>query len=162
MLRIKNEQFKALNEKELDELVDADGQLIGDEPNGDIGVSNNTEISTNPLKLKHAEKSIPTTGDDVRRTMRQPIPFPYNVWAGKMNRVTAVQENKNVITKNKVEEVIEDLVSKDENDGELKPKDFNNKLTKILKLIDDNLSDEQLERIAKKIVAQMDKPKTIK
>jgi hypothetical protein len=162
MATIKKNIFTNISEKEIDELVNADGYLIGDNPGSDIPVSNDTEISTNTLKLKYADKSIPTTGDDVRNSIRQPIPFPYNVWAGRTApSARAIPENKQVLSKNKIEEVIDDLVKKSDNDG-LTKKNFDDRLEKILKLIDGELNDEQLETIAKKIVSQMEKPKNIK
>lgn len=142
--------------KGLNELVGGDISAGGNDRN----VVGNTEIETGPVAkpfndTSDYEKGTPPTTDRVFGRYRQDIPWfaIYSYGSSRYGRGLPVRETKNskIVTKNSVEEKIEDLVKKSKN-SDLKDKNYNAKLDKVLDIINDtNLTDKELETILKTI-----------
>lgn len=127
---------------------------------GDRNVTSNSEIETGPIEKPfndHSdyEKGQATTTDRVFGRYRQNIPW-FAVYTFGSSRVGSVasdsqlrENNSTVIKKKNIEDIIEDLVKKN-NTSEIIPKDYNNKLAKVLDAIKDiDLSDENIKKITK-------------
>lgn len=146
--------------KDLNELVGGDVFSGGNDRN----VTNNSEIETGPVQKPYNddsdyEKGVPTTTDRVFGRYRQNIPW-FAVYSYGGRRVTGTvntNENKVVVTKNTVEEKIEDLVKKSRN-NDVTEKGYNSKISNMIDSIKDgDLSEKQLEDLEKAIQAKKNK-----
>jgi hypothetical protein len=146
--------------KDLNELVGGDIFAGGNDRN----VTNNSEIETGPVQKPYNddsdyEKGVPTTTDRVFGRYRQNIPW-FAVYSYGGRRVTGTvntNENKTVVTKNTVEEKIEDLVKKSRN-NDVTEKGYNSKISNMIDSIKDgDLSEKQLEDLEKAIQAKKNK-----
>jgi hypothetical protein len=144
--------------KDLNELVGGDVFAGGNDRN----VTNNSEIETGPVQKPYDddsdyEKGIPPTTDRVVGRYRQNIPwFAVYSYGGTRaaGAITTTNENKKVLTKNSVEEKIEDLVKKSRN-TDVTEKGFNPKVSNMIDSIKDgDLSEKQLEDLEKAIQAK--------
>ena len=149
-----------MKKKQLDELVGGDINALGnDKPyNGD------SEIETGPVQKAYNdnsdyEKGVSTTSDVVFSLYRQNIPwFAVYSYGGRRSQAGIVtfesEEKNNVITKNKVEEKIDDLVKKSKS-SDVTSKDYNPKVAKLIDTITDaDLTEKQLEELKKAIQAK--------
>jgi len=153
----------------LDELVGGDIFASGNDRN----VTNNSEIETGPVDkpfndTSYYEKGMSTTTDKVFGHYRQNIPW-FAVYsfggtrAGGSQTMNTVTEKRNIIKKKTVEEAIQDLLDKKNNDGEITDKNFNPKVKNILdtiKYVD--LTDSQLEELSKAIMDKKNNPSKTK
>ena len=146
--------------KQIDELVGGDFTSNG----GDRNAVDNSEIETGPYDKSYNddsyyEKNVSTTTDRVFKRYRQNIPwFAVYSYGGRRNQAGIVtfegEEKKNVITKNKVEEKIDDLVKKSKL-SDVTSKDYNPKVAKLIDTITDaDLTEKQLEELKKAIQAK--------
>ncbi len=163
MARFKKEQ--------LDELVGGDIFSNG----GDRNQVNNSEIETGPYDKSYDddsyyEKNVSTTTDKVFARYRQNIPWfaVYSFGGSRVGGLTinygtfAESSNPTIIKKKTVEEIIEDLVKKGK-DSDVKPKDYNPKVEKVMDEINDlDLTDTQIEELLKAIKDKKNNPKTNK
>ena len=128
------------------ELVGSDGSIIG----GDRNATGNSEIETGPVVKpfnddSDYEKGTSTTTDRAAR-YKQNIPwFAVYSYPSSNNQARLSETKKKIVmTKNKMEEKIEDLVKK-KSDNEITDKNYNNKLDKITDLLDNiDLTDKQI------------------
>jgi predicted DNA binding protein len=146
---------------DLEEFVDSEGGIIG----GDRNVTSNSEIETGPVQKpanddSDYEKGISTTTDRASR-YKQSIPwFATYSSRGSGSRGQVVRE---VLTKKQVEEKINDLVKKNKYDNEIADKNFNSKVSKVVDIIvDTDLTEEQMEEIAKALEAKKANPSKTK
>ncbi len=138
------------NKEQLKELVGGDISAGGNDRN----VTNNSEIETGPIEKpfnddSDYERGVSTTTDKVTSRYRQSIPWfaVYSYGGASRGIRNQVSENKNVLTKQSIEEIIDDLVKKKENDG-FKSKDYDSKFNKLIDSIKDCEFDEtQLEKL---------------
>lgn len=158
--------MKTLEDKNLNELVGGDINAGG----GDVNPTNDSEIQTGPVEkpfndTSDYEKGVSPTTDKVFGRYRQNIPwfavYSYGGLSGGAGRgLPYIKEEKpkKVVTKNSVEEKIEDLVKKSKN-GDVTDKNYDAKLDKILNIIDSSdMSDDQLDKIAKVIASKKENP----
>ena len=150
-----------IKNKPLTELVGGDISSGG----GDRNVTNNSEIETGPVQKPFTddsdyEKGIsPTTDKVVDRYVHEHPWFSRAMGnrSGSIGTILTVTRdepynqnesyNRNIVTKQSVEETIDDLVKKRENDG-LKDKNHNAKFNKVIDSIDDcDFDDKQLEKL---------------
>jgi hypothetical protein len=136
-----------LTKKRLSELVGGDIYSSGGDKN-----TSTSEIETGPIEKTHDdnsyyEKGRATTTDKVVDRYRQDIPWFAVYSYATPTRGMKVSENKNVITKNTVEEKIEDLVKKSKT-TDVMSKDYNPKIEKLIDAINDGeVSNKQLEKL---------------
>jgi len=144
--------------KDLNEMVGGDVFSVGSDRN----VTNNSEIETGPVEKpynddSYYEKGMSTTSDRVFGRYRQNIPWfaVYSFGGTRTGRGLSSQvgmtEEKNIKTKNEIEEIIEDLVSKKE-DNEL----ISNKMDakKVIK----KFSKDELEKLRIAIDDELNNP----
>ena len=154
--------------KQLDELVGGDIFSNG----GDRNQVNNSEIETGPYDKSYNddsyyEKNVSTTTDKVFARYRQNIPWfaVYSFGGSRTGGITisyGLNENNKVVKKKTVEEIIEDLVRKGE-DSDVKPKDYNPDVKKVMDKIKDlDLSEKEMEELIKAIHDKKNNPKTNK
>ena len=146
-----------MKKKQLDELVGGDINAFGN----DKPFNNNSEIETGPVQKAYNDdsdyqKGVSTTSDVVFGLYRQNIPwFAVYSYGGRRSQGGIVtfesEDKKNVLTKNKVEEKIDDLVKKSKN-SDVTSKDYNPKVSKLIDTIEDaELTEKQLEELKKAI-----------
>ncbi len=151
--------------KQLDELVGGDMFSSG----GDRNQVNNSEIETGPYDKSYDddsyyEKNVSTTTDKVFARYRQNIPWfaVYSFGGSRTGGITinyGLNENNKVVKKKTVEEIIEDLVKKGK-DSDVKPKDYNPDVEKVMDKIKDlELSEKQMEELIKAIQDKKNNPK---
>jgi len=148
--------MKRITKKQLDELVGGDFTSSG----SDINIIGNREIQTGPIEKTYNddstyEKGISTFTDVVFGRYRQNIPWfaVYSFGGHRTGGITinyGLNENKkNILTKENIEELIEDLVKKGK-DSDVKPKNYNPDVEKVMDKISDlELSEEQIEQLLK-------------
>lgn len=147
--------------KDLNELVGGDVFAGG----GDRNVTNNSEIETGPVQKPYDddsdyEKGMSTTTDRASR-YKQDIPW-FAIYSFGARRLNGVNENKKIVTKQSVEEKIEDLVKKSK-DSDVTAKNYNPKVSKLIDTIQDSeLSIKQLEDLAKAIEDKKNNSSTTK
>jgi hypothetical protein len=155
--------MKTLKKRELTELVGGDMYSDGSDKN----VVGDSQIQTGPVTVTYDNTSdyqpgIPTTTDKVASRYRQDIPWfaVYSYGGNDSTGMIRTFESK-VITKNFVEEKIEDLVKKSKT-SDVTEKDYNPKVAKLIDTIEDaELTEKQLEDL-KKAIANKQTSKTIK
>ena len=143
-----------LTKRQLDELVGGDITSSG----GDRNVTGDSEIETGPVDKPYNdnseyEKGLPTTSDRVFGRYRQNIPW-FAVYTFGGNRtglpVFGLSEDNKKLTKQNIEEIIEDLVKKGkDNDISDKTKDNFKDLLKTIEKMD--LTKIQLEDLLDKL-----------
>ena len=142
--------------KDLNEMVG--GDIFSD--GGDRNVNNDSEIETGPVQKgyndnSYFEKGVSPTTDKVVNIYRQDLPWFVQYFnRGKSNAVGTGggMAESAVITKESIEEIIEDLVNKNTSDNDLTSKDNNPKINKVIKLLKDlNLNDEQIDGVLSSI-----------
>jgi len=154
--------------KQLDELVGGDMFSNGNDRNP----VNNSEIETGPYDKSYDddsyyEKNVSTTTDKVFGRYRQNIPWfaVYSFGGSRTGGITinyGLNENKKVIKKSTVEEIIEDLVKRGK-DSEVTSKDYNPDVEKVMDKIKDlDLSEKQMEELIKAIHDKKNNPKSNK
>lgn len=138
-----------MKKHELNELVGGDMYSDG----GDKTFNSNTEIETGPVEKPYNDtsdyqKGMATTGDKVFGRYVQNIPWFAVYSYGGTRTAGTINTHENIrITKNSVEEKIEDLVKKSTS-SDVTSKDYNPKIAKMIDLINDSeLSEKQLEDI---------------
>ena len=155
--------MKTLKKRELTELVGGDMYSDGSDKN----VVGDSQIQTGPVTVTYDNTSdyqpgMPTTTDKVASRYRQDIPWfaVYSYGGNDSTGMIRTFESK-VITKNFVEEKIEDLVKKSKT-SDVTEKDYNPKVAKLIDTIEDaELTEKQLEDL-KKAIANKQTSKTIK
>ena len=155
--------MKTLKKRELTELVGGDMYSDGSDKN----VVGDSQIQTGPVTVTYDNTSdyqpgMPTTTDKVASRYRQDIPWfaVYSYGGSDSTGMIRTFESK-VITKNFVEEKIEDLVKKSKT-SDVTEKDYNPKVAKLIDTIEDaELTEKQLEDL-KKAIANKQTSKTIK
>ena len=155
--------MKTLKKRELTELVGGDMYSDGSDKN----VVGDSQIQTGPVTVTYDNTSdyqpgMPTTTDKVASRYRQDIPWfaVYSYGGSDSTGMIRTFESK-VITKNFVEEKIEDLVKKSKT-SDVSEKDYNPKVAKLIDTIEDaELTEKQLEDL-KKAIANKQTSKTIK
>ena len=158
---------RLISKKELDEMVGGDWQATG----SDFVATNDSQIQTGPVEKPYNddseyEKGLPTTTDRVFGRYRQNIPwFAVYSFGGSntgglaLNYSQKIAENKKVIKKKTVEEIIEDLVKKGKS-NDINSKDYNPKVAKIIDTINDvDLNDSQMTELLKAIEDKKNNPK---
>lgn len=145
--------------KDLNELVGGDVFAGGNDRN----VTNNSEIETGPVQKPYDddsdyEKGVSTTTDRVFNRYRQNIPWFAVYSYGGTRAAGAITSNttneSKTVTKNTVEEKIEDLVKKSRN-TDVTEKGYNPKVSNMLDSINDGeLTEKQLEELEKAIQAK--------
>ncbi len=161
--------MKRITKKQLDELVGGDFTSSG----SDINIIGNREIQTGPIEKPYNddstyEKGISTFTDIVFGRYRQNIPWfaVYSFGGSRTGGITLnyglAESKKNILTKENIEELIEDLVRKGE-DSDVKPKDYNPDVKKVMDKIKDlDLSEKEMEELIKAIHDKKNNPKTNK
>jgi hypothetical protein len=149
--------------KDLTELVGGDIFSGGN----DRTISNNSEIETGPVEKPYNDdsnykKGKSTTTDVVFGRYRQNIPwFAVYSFGGRRaggSSTTNLGEN-NIVKKQTVEDIIEDLVKKSK-DSDVTEKNYNPKVAKLINTINDvELTDAQLEELSKAIISKKNNPK---
>jgi hypothetical protein len=145
--------MKTLKKKELTELVGGDMYSSG----SDRSFVSNSEIQTGPVTVNYDNTSdyevgVSPTGDRVFARYRQDIPWfaVYSYGGSDSTGMLRTFESK-TITKNFVEEKIEDLVKKSKV-SDVTEKNYNPKVAKLIDTIENaELSDKQLEDLKKAI-----------
>jgi hypothetical protein len=138
--------------KELSELVGGDIFSNGNDRNA----VSNREIETGPVDkpfndTSDYEKGVSTTTDRRDGKYRQNIPWFAVYSFGGPQRNINLNEKKTLVTKNSVEEKIEDLVKKSK-DNDVTEKGYNPKIYKLIDSIKDGeLSEKQLSDLKKAI-----------
>jgi hypothetical protein len=128
----------------LDELVDSEGGIIG----GDRNVTSNSEIETGPVQkpfndTSDYETGVQTTTDRASR-YKQDIPW----FANYSSMGYGTRRVSETITKNKMEEKIEDLVNKRKKDNDLVSDKVSDKVEKLINKFDDKeFSEDELKKI---------------
>lgn len=148
--------MKRISKKQLDELVGGDFTSNG----SDINIIGNREIQTGPIEKPYNddstyEKGVSTFTDVVFARYRQNIPW-FAVYSFGGSRTGGIRinyglsENKNnVLTKENLEEIIEDLVKR-KSIQDVNAKDYNPKIEKVLDEINNmDLSEEQITELLK-------------
>lgn len=155
--------MKTLKKRELTELVGGDMYSDGSDKN----VVGDSQIQTGPVTVTYDNTSdyqpgTPTTTDKVASRYRQDIPwFAVYTYGGSDSTGMIRTFESKVITKNFVEEKIEDLVKKSKT-SDVTEKDYNPKVAKLIDTIEDaELTEKQLEDL-KKAIANKQTSKTIK
>lgn len=151
-----------IKNKQLKELVG--GDISGG--SNDRNVTNNSEIETGPVQKPFNDNSdyetgVQTTTDKVAGRYRQNIPWfaVYSYGGASRGLRNNIQEKKNILTKQSVEETIDDLVKKRENDG-LTDKNHNSKLNKLIDSIEDcDFDEKQLEKLKTAILNKINNAK---
>ncbi len=151
-----------IKNKPLNELVGGDISAGGNDRN----VTNNSEIETGPVQkpfndTSDYETGVSTTTDKVARRYRQSIPWfaVYSYGGASRGLRNNLNEKNNIISKQTVEETIDDLVKKRENDG-LTDKNHNSKLSKLIDSIDDcDFDENQLEKLKTAILNKISNAK---
>ena len=150
-----------IKNKQIDELVGGDINAGGNDRN----IVSNSEIETGPVAKSFNDNSDyevgpQTTTDKVASRYRQDIPwFAVYSYGGSSRGLRNAVHEKNIITKQSVEETIEDLVKKKENDG-FKDKNHDSKISKLLDSINDCDFDEtQLEKLKTAILNKINNAK---
>jgi hypothetical protein len=153
-----------INKKQLDELVGGDIYSDG----GDRNQISDKEIETGPVDkpfndTSDYQKGKSTTTDKVFARYRQNIPwFAVYSFGGSTTgglpmyygQISKLSEDKKIMSKKDLEEIIEDLVKK-KLTNDVTDKNYNPKVAKLVDTIEDsNLSDEQLEQLKKAIEAK--------
>jgi hypothetical protein len=158
-----------ITKKQLDELVGGDFTSSG----SDINIIGNREIQTGPIEKPYNddstyEKGIPTFTDVVFARYRQNIPWfaVYSFGGSRTGGITlnyGLAENKNkVLTKENIEEIIEDLVKRKISKDEIE-KDYNPDVEKVLDKISDlDLSEKQIEELLKALEEKKNNPSKTK
>lgn len=150
-----------MKKKDFSEIVN---ELVGGDMfagGNDRNPTNNSEIETGPVVKTHDdnsdyEKGRATTTDKTFDRYRQDIPwfavYSYGGTRTQGNIIAYESEKKGIVlTKNKVEEKIEDLVKKSKT-SDITSKDYNPKIEKLVDTIEDaELTDKQLEDLQKAI-----------
>ena len=147
--------------KDLNELVGGDMNSSG----GDRNIVANSEIETGPVDKQwgddsYYEKGQSTTTDKVFGRYRQNIPWfaVYSFGGSRSGRGITAEGNKTIITKNSVEERIEDLVKKTKT-NDVTDKNYNPKVNKLIDTINDNdLTEKQMEDLIAAIHAKKNNP----
>lgn len=142
-----------LTKKQLSELVGGDMNSDG----GDRNAISNSEIETGPVQKPYNDnsdyqKGMATTGDKVFDRYRQNIPW-FAVYSYGSTRTAGnnIANETLKLTKNSVEEKIEDLVKKTKS-NDVTEKDYNPKIAKIIDTIEDaEFTQKQLEALKKAI-----------
>jgi hypothetical protein len=150
-----------INKKQLDELVGGDIYSDG----GDRNQVKDKEIETGPVDKpfndnSDYQKGKSTTTDKVFSRYRQNIPwFAVYSFGGSATgglpmyygQISKLSEDKKIMSKKELEEIIEDLVKKKQT-NDVTDKNYNPKVAKLIDTIENNdLSDEQLEQLKKAI-----------
>lgn len=163
--------MRTFDKKQIEELVGGDMDSIGSDRNA----VNNSEIETGPYDKSYNddsyyEKNVSTTTDKVFGRYRQNIPWfaVYSFGGSRTGGLTISygqfnesQKNK-VIKKKNVEDLIEDLVKKGK-DSDVKPKNYNPDIEKIMDKINDlELTEKQIEELMKAIEVKKNKTQTKK
>ena len=150
-----------IKNKPVNELVGGDISAGGNDRNP----TNNSEIETGPVQKPFNDNSDyevgpQTTTDKVASRYRQSIPwFAVYSYGGASRGLRNYVNEKNVITKQSVEEMIDDLVKKRDNDG-LTDKSHNAKVSKLIDSIEDCDFDEtQLEKLKSAILNKISNAK---
>jgi len=152
-----------IKKKDLMELVGGDMYSNG----GDKMTNSDSEIETGPVQKPHNdnseyEKGMPPTSDVVFGRYRQDIPwFAVYSYGGSGAHGGNVRTFESVIlTKNSVEEKIEDLVKKT-NVFDVTEKDYNPKVANIIKtILDSELTEKQIEDL-KQVIQNKEKTKKL-
>lgn len=158
----------SMENKEINELVGGDMNSSG----GDKVTTSDSEIETGPVDKpfndnSDYEKGMSTTTDKVFGRYRQNIPwFAVYSYGGQSGagRVKSLPENKpgKIVTKNSVEEKIEDLVKKSKDSG-VTEKNYDSKFNKVLDMINNSdMSEEQLDKIKKALETKAINPNKTK
>jgi hypothetical protein len=151
----KRQIMATFKKKDIMELVGGDIYSDG----GDKNTNGDSEIETGPVHKSYDDnsdyqKGQSTTTDKVTSRYRQDIPwFATYSYGGRrsLGGLQVYETNTRVLTKNAVEEKIEDLVKKSK-PTDINPKDYNPKLANILDEINDtDLTEKQLEELKKAI-----------
>jgi hypothetical protein len=152
---------RIINKKQLDELVG--GDIFSD--GGDRNQVKDKEIETGPVDKpfndsSDYQKGKSTTTDKVFSRYRQNIPwFAVYSFGGSTTgglpmyygQISKLSEDKKTMSKKDLEEIIEDLVKKRQN-NDVTDKNYNPKVSKIVDTItDSDLTDDQLEQLKKAI-----------
>jgi len=155
---------RIIDKKQLDELVG--GDIFSD--GGDRNQVKDKEIETGPVDkpfndYSDYQKGKSTTTDKVFARYRQNIPwFAVYSFGGSTTgglpmyygQISKLSEDKKNISKNEVEEIIEDLVKKKKT-NDVTDKNYNPKVAKLVDTItDSDLTDDQLEQLKKAIDAK--------
>lgn len=155
---------RIIDKKQLDELVG--GDIFSD--GGDRNQIKDKEIETGPVDkpfndYSDYQKGKSTTTDKVFARYRQNIPwFAVYSFGGSTTgglpmyygQISKLSEDKKNISKNEVEEIIEDLVKKKKT-NDVTDKNYNPKVAKLVDTItDSDLTDDQLEQLKKAIEAK--------
>lgn len=155
---------RIIDKKQLDELVG--GDIFSD--GGDRNQIKDKEIETGPVDkpfndYSDYQKGKSTTTDKVFSRYRQNIPwFAVYSFGGSTTgglpmyygQISKLSEDKKNMSKNEVEEIIEDLVKKKKT-NDVTDKNYNPKVAKLVDTItDSDLTDDQLEQLKKAIEAK--------
>jgi hypothetical protein len=155
---------RIIDKKQLDELVG--GDIFSD--GGDRNQVKDKEIETGPVDkpfndYSDYQKGKSTTTNKVFSRYRQNIPwFAVYSFGGSTTgglpmyygQISKLSEDKKNISKNEVEEIIEDLVKKKKT-NDVTDKNYNPKVAKLVDTItDSDLTDDQLEQLKKAIDAK--------
>lgn len=155
---------RIIDKKQLDELVG--GDIFSD--GGDRNQVKDKEIETGPVDkpfndYSDYQKGKSTTTDKVFSRYRQNIPwFAVYSFGGSTTgglpmyygQISKLSEDKKNMSKNEVEEIIEDLVKKKKT-NDVTDKNYNPKVAKLVDTItDSDLTDDQLEQLKKAIEAK--------
>jgi hypothetical protein len=155
---------RIIDKKQLDELVG--GDIFSD--GGDRNQIKDKEIETGPVDkpfndYSDYQKGKSTTTDKVFARYRQNIPwFAVYSFGGSTTgglpmyygQISKLSEDKKNMSKNEVEEIIEDLVKKKKT-NDVTDKNYNPKVAKLVDTItDSDLTDDQLEQLKKAIEAK--------
>ena len=155
---------RIIDKKQLDELVG--GDIFSD--GGDRNQIKDKEIETGPVDkpfndYSDYQKGKSTTTDKVFARYIQNIPwFAVYTFGGSTTgglpmyygQISKLSEDKKNISKNEVEEIIEDLVKKKKT-NDVTDKNYNPKVAKLVDTItDSDLTDDQLEQLKKAIEAK--------
>lgn len=140
--------------QKIEELIGGDMNSTGN----DKPYNNDSEIETGPVQKAYNDnsdykKGVSTTTDTVTNFYTQDIPwFAVYSYAGTHNKTGNVtSESKRVISKNKVEEKVNDLVKKTIS-PDITDKNTNPKVSKLLNtIINSDLTDSELESLEKTI-----------
>ena len=150
---------RIIDKKQLDELVG--GDIFSD--GGDRNQIKDKEIETGPVDkpfndYSDYQKGKSTTTDKVFSRYRQNIPwFAVYSFGGSTTgglpmyygQISKLSEDKKNMSKNEVEEIIEDLVKKKKT-NDVTDKNYNPKVAKLVDTItDSDLTDDQLEQLKK-------------
>ena len=107
-----NEQYvdtESVDEENIDELINGDGALIGDETKM---ASSDSEIGTDTPYTggEDTEQDVPTTTDDHVSNTRQRRKYPWG-YGYAANGINTVRESERVLAKERMGDLIEDIMS---------------------------------------------------